>query len=671
MNSRKHRFVENPWDGNGANPAYAKTYPFDIVHHFRLATIIITVLTIFLLAIAGTIKADSKTPAAKPRDTKKEVKAELDQDAKKAAEDYAYLLEQLLYLSSDYCRYFEKLDDKASDENYRALANMCARISKEERYENVKQILNEIDDLKKELAVRERELEQLQQELERESSEIKELQANKKSLKLTASLREELESLDRQLKKDVVWQFETGKDYQDAINVYVKAIINDSVMNVVNSIVQSHMPRVHVIQSKDGREAVVVEVPDAPEMHHGHIPDVPEVTPVPPVLAIPGQFTGAAFYRELKDSFDVKSTDIGIYVTNAIGDLEVIGWSERKVNATYTVAISSDKMHSSEQFDEEVHLRIYPKQNKLYVESVVPPLADPKMRVLKSRLQLMVPAKNNLFIINSSGNVSVNGAASNLVIKGAGCNIELHQIDGSAEIVNSSGSIVIDGIKGNTVVQNRMGPVSLFDCGGDMEIDNSFGEINMTDCDGIATIRNTGAITVGNHIGDVEITNRSGPVEVTNLDGNLAAFNSFELMRVVDVKGNAKLINANAPVDAIDINGMVNINNRFAPINVSSISGPLYVENKSGDINLELSRAMTGKSTVVTTGGQVLLSLAPRSNLLLSMELLNGNLSVTGFEAHVQKGAAGVQTAKLKLGNGSSSLDLKGSNTSVVVRPVQ
>jgi len=666
---------ENPWDGTDSRSPISKAIAFNRARVLKWALIFWTVLVLLFIGAAGSIKADKYSTTKKTsKETKTVVKTELDEDVIEVAEEYAYLLEQLLYLSSDYCRYFEKLDDKASNENYKILANLCSKLSDKGQYENLSKLMVELDGLKQQLAERERRLEIIQNELENQSAKMKQAQANMKSLKLTSSLRSELEALDEQLERDVVWRVDQNRANREAVQNYVCEIVDDSLVNYIKSIAATYASRIHVLKDEDGKSTkVVIEMPDVPEAHVVYVPDAP-APPVPgtphitPVAPVPGHFVGAAFYKELKDSVTVNSPDIQIYVTNAIGDLNVSGSPNRQISASYIIAISAEEPGSSEEFDQEVDLRIYPKQNKIYIESVAPPLTDPKMRVLKSRLELIVPTNNNLFVSNSSGNININDIGSNVVVKASSCNVELNRINGNAEIDNSSGAITVGKVHGSVIVQNRMGPVTLISCKGTIEVSNSFGDISVTNCDGNAVIRNTGAIAVDNHIGNLEITNRSGPVDVANLDGNLAAFNSFEPLRVKNISGTAKLINANADVEAVGIDGMASINNRFGQINASAIGGPVYIENKSGDINMLLANAMAGSSTLISNGGQVLLTISPRSNLFLTMESLNGDIDVTGFDAAVEEGNAGHQTALLTFGNGSSAMTVKSNNSRIVIK---
>ncbi len=669
---------ENPWDGADSSRAASNDLALDRIKILRCALMFWTVLVLFFMGSIADLKADESSSTKKTsKVTKKEIKSELNQDAIEVAEEYAYLIEQLLYLSSDYYQYFEKLDDKTSGENCRILAKLCSKLSDKGQYENISKLMAEIDALKQQLAERQRRLELIQKDLEKQSNEMKLAQANLKSLKLTSTLRSELETLDEQLKRDVVWRVDQSRADREAIESYACEIVDDSLVNYVKSVAAAYASRGHVVKNENGQSTKVVnEMPDVPDGHVGHIPDMPAPAATgthPSILdaPMPGHFKGAQFYKVLQDSFTVSSPDIQIYVTNAIGDLNVSGSSNRQISASYTMAISAEESAGSGEFDREVNLRIYPKQNKVFIESVAPPLADPKMRVLKSRLELIVPADNNLFVTNSSGNIGINEMGSNVVVKASSCNVELNRIDGNAEIANSSGAITLGKVQGSVIIQNRMGPVTFSSCSGPIVIDNSFGDLLLNNCTGNTVIRNTGAISIDNHSGNLEITNRGGSVEVANLRGNLAAFNSFDPLWVKNISGTAKLINANADVDAMGVDGLTSISNRFGKINTSDLGGPVHIENKSGDIIMELVKAMSGSSTLISNGGQVLLTISPRSNLFLTMETMGGEIDIGGFEANIAKDAAGLQTAHLTVGQGSSPMSVKSNNSRIVVKPPQ
>ena len=362
-------FSENPWDGSIPVKSGTKSIAVNPTAYIRLLLIFWSILILFFLAFAGSIKADQKTsvkPAA-PETAKpaKEAKAPSHRKVAEIGEEYVYLLEQLLYLSSDYCRYFDKLDDQAGDENYQALANMCARISKEEQYKSVTKIIAEMDKLKMELSVREKELSRIQSNLEKQSKEIKQAQSNLQALKLTTTLREELEALDEQMEHDVVWRLENNELNQDAIREYVTSVLNDSLIRMVRVLGEGYNPQVRVFRDATGTETkVVVATPGSPEAQVIYVPDVPDAPAaiIPKIPDVPNyeHFAGAAFYKKFKDSVKVSSTETGIYVTNAIGNLSVSSWPHRQISASYVVAISSDKLHRSEEFDQEVHLRITP-----------------------------------------------------------------------------------------------------------------------------------------------------------------------------------------------------------------------------------------------------------------------------------------------------------------------
>jgi len=647
-------------------------------HKLIYAVIFWSMLILIFIALAEGVKAGQVTTTKKPSSTSKSKStSELNRNATEVAEEYAYLLEQLLYLSSDYCRYFDKVEDKASAENYKILAKLCTKLSERGKYDNINKLMAEIDTLKQVLVDRKRELEKLQSELDRQSANAKLSLANQKTLKLTSSLHSELAALDEQLERDVVRRIHNNGVNQEQIQKYVYTLVDDSLMNYIKKIGAYYSSQVRVVTNKDGKNTrVLIEMPESPQPVVVNVPDQPSQ----PIHVLPHvghvrpegkTFEGITCYREFRDSAKVGSSDVPIYVVNSIGDIEISSWPHKGVSAYYSVGIAAEKPGSAEEFGNNIRLRVYPKLNKIYVESVVPQLDDPKTRIVECHLELLVPADNKIFIDNSSGNITVSDVRNNFNIKSTNCSIDMKHIDGNLEVVNSSGTITVDRVSGSIIIQNRMGPVSLSSCIGTMKLDNSSGDIDVADCEGDAVIHNTGGISVGNHIGNLDITNRSGPVDVANLDGNLVALNSFEAVTARNVSGSAKLVNANADVEAMGIKGQLNINNRYGDITASSLSGPINIENKNGNIDLQLTKVFSGASNVISNGGVLLLSIAPRCDLLLSMESINGNIDVEGFTANIHRSDAGMETAQITLGKGSNVLAVKASNSRIEVKPFE
>ncbi len=83
---------------------------------------------------------------------------------------------------------------------------------------------------------------------------------------------------------------------------------------------------------------------------------------------------------------------------------------------------------------------------------------------------------------------------------------------------------------------------------------------------------------------------------------------------------------------------------------------------------MELFEQLTGKSSVVASGGRIILGLSPRIDLLLTMETQNGVIDVTDFQTIASSDKNGLQTARVELGKGSNLLAVKGNRSKIIVK---
>ncbi|MEE8148984.1 MAG: hypothetical protein V3T75_00910, partial [candidate division Zixibacteria bacterium] len=108
--------------------------------------------------------------------------------------------------------------------------------------------------------------------------------------------------------------------------------------------------------------------------------------------------------------------------------------------------------------------------------------------------------------------------------------------------------------------------------------------------------------------------------------------------------------------------------NRYGKIFTSLIVGPINIQSSNGDVFMELFEQLTGKSSVVASGGRIILGLSPRIDLLLTMETQNGVIDVTDFQTIASSDLNGLQTARVELGKGSNLLAVKGNRSKIIVK---
>jgi len=628
-------------------------------------------LTLSLLLLAGTGHGQNAPKADSDRHT---LLMKMDKETRKLAEEYAYLLEQLIYLSTDYCLYFERLDDKDAAQNYKALQNLCSNLSKSGYYDNLEELIKEIEKLKGELSLRKKSLSRARKRDALQTGEIRRTKESLKALRLTNSLLAELDVLKEQLVEEVISKTAGDKIRRRVIQQYVVTVMQDSIAKLAEVVTLRIVP-------PERFAPVVISIPEIPEW--AELPEVPKIAGQPDLPR--GKYhqliqnyyfyhdrNSDNFIKTFRDSISISSGKSVIMVINPFGKMSITGWDKDQVSATYDISIVSVKPDMAEKFGQQIQIRMFEEKHKVYIEAVVPKLTDPRTRIAESHLNLMVPFKNDLKINNSAGQISLSELENDIKIKSSNTFIDLFRIEGDIEIVNSGGKIELERVSGNILVKNRMGgPVSIQNCDGRIEVDNSHGAVEITYCDGDLTVRNSGRVDIDHHSGTVHVNNRNGFVSANHIDGDLVVFNSFEPLKVYNVTGSARLENANAVIKAEKIGGTLDISNRYGKIFASYIVGPINIESNNGDVFMELLEQLNGKSSVVVNGGRIILGLSPRIDLLLTMEIQNGTIDVTDFHTIASSDKHGLQTAKtakIELGKGSNLLAVKGSRSKIIVK---
>ncbi len=676
---------EDPWDGAGYGARQPKARVMSWWGHAPSLFITGIVLTLSLLLLAGTGHGQNAPKADNHRHGNL---MKMDKETRKLAEEYAYLLEQLIYLSTDYCLYFERLDDKDAAQNYKSLRNLCSNLSRSGYYDNLEELVREIEELKGELSLRKKSLSRARKRDAQHTGEIKRTKESLKALRLTTSLLTELDALEEQLVIEVVSKTAADKTRRRVIQQYVVTVMGDSIARLAEVVTLTSVPKIRVKTGINGsgkqiyvtseRSApVVIAFPEIPEVAvisktqaKPKLPNIPKIQEIQRGQNLGYFYSNSSnkFVKTLRDSISL-SGESEIMIINPFGKMSITGWDNDQVSATYDISIVSVNPGLAEKFGRQIQIRMFEEKNNVYIEAVVPKLTDLRTRITESHLNLMVPLKNDLKINNSAGQINLSELENNIKIKAGNTFIDLFKIEGDVEIVNSGGNIELERVSGNILVQNRMGgPVSIQNCNGRIEVDNSHGSVEITYCEGQLTVRNSGRIDIEHHSGTVHVNNRNGFVSANHIDGDLVIFNSFEPLKVYNVTGSARLENANAVIEAENIGGSLDISNRYGKIFTSFIVGPINIQSSNGDVFMELFEQLTGKSSVVASGGRIILGLSPRIDLLLTMETQNGVIDVTDFQTIASSDLNGLQTARVELGKGSNLLAVKGNRSKIIVK---
>ncbi|MCH7494776.1 MAG: hypothetical protein IH825_01605, partial [Candidatus Marinimicrobia bacterium] len=275
---------EDPWDGAGYGARQPKARVLSWWGHAPSLFITAIALTLSLLLLSGIGHGQVAPKADSDRHGNL---MKMDKETRKLAEEYAYLLEQLIYLSTDYCRYFERLDDKDAAENYKSLRNLCSNLSKSGYYDNLEELVREIEGLKRELTLRKKSLSHARKRDQHQTGELKRTKESLKTLRLTSSLLTELDALKEQLEEEVISKSAADKTRRRVIQQYVVTVMHDSLARLAEVVTLRYVPEVNVIASSKGGDTHIIVTSEGSAPVVIAIPEIPEVTVIPEALAEP------------------------------------------------------------------------------------------------------------------------------------------------------------------------------------------------------------------------------------------------------------------------------------------------------------------------------------------------------------------------------------------------
>ena len=500
------------------------------------------VLLISLLAIfAGTaVVAQSVLPPdesldGKPKESEKAI--EISARALELAENYIYVLEQLRFLAHDYSRYLAESEVDWSKEYRKAVIEISKKLAEGTYYEKTAELQLDLTELNAKIA---------EAKLAHKEDLLKQKNARKelsKTLQLIASLGTELDVIRELLDAEVSTESEEYIKHSHDIQLYLRERQKEEALKRIK--LEEILPEldelpeitatvevpvaVDVEPGKPHRVVVITEGLPKPEtvlvapQYVWTVPETPETPEVPDIsrsldILYDKGGKGVRYVRVCADSSDEVSADTPIYVHNPIGDLNIVGWNRDYVRVNADIVVTAETAAKAEKFAKQIDVRTFLKKDRLYVETEIPRLTDPKTKVTGSTVYVRLPRNNSVVCQSSFGQIDVTGMRKSIKVKAEYCTITANDVQGSLVIYNNNGEVLGTGLEGSISIKNANAPVELKACSGDMEIENSAATITILGSEGDITLRNSGLVSVIGHDGDVRIQNDAGSARIERLE---------------------------------------------------------------------------------------------------------------------------------------------------------
>ena len=598
----------------------------------------------------------------------------ISKEARRIAEEYADILKELQELTLDYSRTFSKIKYESSLPQLKELNSLIVKLAKGEYLEDINHLTNDLDEVRTKL--KEQELKTKEKAKNLEEDKRKE---TLKALKLSQSLRRDLESFDIILKEDINFRLQNLKTLTNEIQIclnqisleeldiylenftkYIK-IIGDSVGNIY-------------IQNYDS-DSLIFVVPEIPE-----IPDVPDVSdndaeeapaPVPPVEIKPFSYvylqkSGQSIAtKEFTDSLKVKSSRVPIYINNPTGNLQITGWNKKIVFVNSVLEVASASENEASYVTDNTNLKFVSDNSGIFIEIQMPKIKNSQTSINSYELEIKVPRDNPIIGNSSYSSVTLENLENKITFISTKSDVFIGSIIGDINITNNGGPLDIEEVEGLIEVRNNFSPISLTQCIGDIKAQNTFAAVKVIECEGNITINNSGPINLSDNEGNVIIVNTKGFIDIQNHDGDITATNSYEPLILNEIDGAVDVINQRGIIKAQHITGTFKAVNEYAPIFAYHNEGLLDLNNMRGMIDVIWADGDEGASIISSQYGEVKLAMDEYIDLNFKAKMINGKI-VSVFPIKI-KTTGTTQEGEYVFGDGGATLTVNGINSTIIL----
>ncbi len=653
---------EDPWDSTERGPA----------RRFLAASLV------FVMAmLLSSNSALAQLAPIHPSDADLRARqVELSDEQKELADEYLALVEDIRRLADEYGEYYAIFGAKQAQTSAKALLELRTRLASENYTQSYELLLKDMAKLQAVVRIKQGKADAQNGSADNDMTTEA---VNPKLYRLSKSLNRELDIMRDLLSDEIVVRLQKDRALAKTIQAYVRQSLASKRSGVV---VVDDWLAPDVSGSSDWAllEDGAMGILPAPE--------APPAPPAPPLLLYSnssrkpghiyiggrdrifvGQSGGHGHARELSDSVKAPSDGSPVIVVNPIGELNVEPWSKSWIMARSIVQVSARTPELAKKTITLTDLRLYVKGDAVYVESVMPSLSDPHVKIESASLDIRAPATARLVCNSSHGTVNIAGFEGGAKLNCEDTELDVSFMQGGLDVVSSVGDVLLDNIDGHIFVRNSDGPVELTDCRGDLEIENSLAAITLRSCFGGAVLRNTGSVSVRKYSGNIRVENQNGAIDMRDIDGNVTATTSFRAMTVRDVSGSARLESKLGSISVQDVYGPVSVRSVKGSVAARSLSDSIDIVTSHGSVTLVADEALTERSSVRADYGSITLHLSGASNVDLSIENRGGEIEAT-LPINLTK-TAGVEYGTLTLGNGFTPLEVFGNHSRIAVHSLQ
>lgn len=292
-----------------------------------------------------------------------------------------------------------------------------------------------------------------------------------------------------------------------------------------------------------------------------------------------------------------------IHVTNAHGDIKILGTDEEKMTVTLRKKIWRRKEEEAKKIADELKINIQKEADKWTIS------ASPdefRRKNIKTNFILSVPSSLNVEVENSYGTVDVANVQKTDITNRHGESI-VSDIFGELSLKNSYRDVEVGNINADVYLESHNSDIYVGQVQGKVHIDHRYGKIHLDDISKDVKVEGSHSEIYGEKL--------VGPVEVES---------SYKKIALFDV-GPTKIIGHSCEIEVDGAEEYLDIKSNYGKAKISNLKGDLVVDGrnlgvygktivgekiniKSSYRDIELSE-FSGKTTIILSNGEM--SLAP------------------------------------------------------------
>jgi hypothetical protein len=284
------------------------------------------------------------------------------------------------------------------------------------------------------------------------------------------------------------------------------------------------------------------------------------------------------------------------------GDIQINSWKEEDIDIKEYLIMDVYTEKEAEEIRENEEKGFKKTGNSVKFVS------EKRWKRIKRNFEILVPAKCNLNIFTSAGDISVEKVSGHFKGLTSGGDIELENITGNVDAKTSGGDLEFTEINGKITALTSGGDVQLSGVYGETDIKTSGGDIEIFNAGAnVTTSTSGGDIEVMNVKGDLTALTSGGDVEISHIQGNLIAKTSGGDIDIKDCFGDKNVVHTSGgDVNLLNIHGKLTANTSGGDISGKNFKSHIEVKTFGGDINLY---DVQNKTAATTSGGDIHLAM--------------------------------------------------------------